>query len=249
MTGPTTSRNTFEHGGELDGLISNVGHEIRTPITTIVGYTELLLTEDAGRLNTRQKEMLERVEDNVVRLLRTVEAILLSSRVVGAGHSADADPVDLVEVVESTVASYPYGTDGRPTVSTQLDPEPVMVAGSARDLEVMVDNLVSNAVKFTPEGGLVVVTLRQDQDGCVLRVVDSGCGIPADELQQVFRRYYRSSLTVRDALPGTGLGLSTAQAIAVNHGGHIQIDSAVGAGCSVTVHLPRVPAAVAAQTG
>jgi signal transduction histidine kinase len=110
--------------------------------------------------------------------------------------------------------------------------------GDRARLGQMLDNLVSNALKFTPAGGKVDVRLSADADGVVLEVEDTGLGIPSEEQAQLFERFFRSSRASENAIPGTGLGLTITKAIVERHGGRIELESAENVGTTVRVHLP-----------
>lgn len=110
-----------------------------------------------------------------------------------------------------------------------------------------VDNLVSNALTFTPSGGIVTVSLRRDGDAAVVAVTDTGIGIPAVELSQLSQRFFRASTATRNAVPGVGLGLTITKAIVTAHGGRLDVASEEGVGTSISLHLPiETPAPVAA---
>jgi signal transduction histidine kinase len=111
-----------------------------------------------------------------------------------------------------------------------------------RRIEQVLDNLLSNALKFTPPGGMVRVGARVDGTDAVLSVRDSGLGIPADERDRIFERFSRAPSAVRDQVPGSGLGLAVCRMIVERHGGHIEVDSEEGAGTTVLVRLPLEPA-------
>ncbi len=122
-----------------------------------------------------------------------------------------------------------------------------MVVGDGPALERVVMNLVSNAIKFTPDGGRVVVLLSQTGDGASLVVSDNGMGIPEEDQQHLFTRFFRSSAATEQAIQGTGLGLSIVHSIVTQHGGAVSIDSAPGRGTKVTVLLPHGAAEPAAE--
>jgi signal transduction histidine kinase len=222
-----------------DDFLSSVSHELRTPITNIIGYTEMLTSTAPGPLTAEQSSMLERIDCNAMRLLRMIQEVLRSSHADEGEVGLGPVVVDLAELVGRALQAVgPQLSEKRLAVSFDLFSGPVSVSGVPRDLRVMTNHLLGNAIKFTPAGGRLGVTLGVSGDECTLVVADSGCGIPQDELPLVFGRFFRSSVTTHEPVPGAGLGLSTAQGIAENHGGHIDVQSVVGAGSSFTVHLP-----------
>ena len=221
-----------------DDYASSVSHELRTPIAIILGYTEILHSLDAGPLTDPQRAMLGKIERNANRVLEMMQSVL--RRFPDAADSeapAGPEPVDLVEVVERSVDKIDSRLhDKQLRLTVDLGASPAVVSGSAQHLSVMVDNLLCNAVRFTPNGGTMSVTLTADQGESVLVVADSGCGIPPEEQSQVFTRFFRSQ--AQQASPGQGLGLSTAQAIASMHGGRIDVESCVGEGTDFVVRIP-----------
>ena len=230
-----------------DDHASNVSHELRTPMAVILGYTEILQSLDAGPLNEQQRAMLDKVERGAHQVLEMMD--IARPRPVGTGVSTVAGPVDLVEVVERSVDKISGRLrDKQLRLAVDLGPSPVVVTGRAHQLGVMVDNLLCNAVTFTPDGGTLSVTLTTDHHENVLVVADSGCGIALEERSQVFTRFFQSPS--QPACTGQGLGLSTAQAIASMHGGRIGLESCVGAGTDFVVRLPTAdPPAPSAPGG
>ena len=218
---------------------SGVDHELRSPISVIMGYAEMLQNLDAGPLNEQQHTMLDKVEGSATRLLDVMQWVVRAlpsapRHTVGVARAA----VDLVEVVDRCVDNLSARLhDQRLRLAVDLGSGPLVVEGSAPHLSVMVDHLLNNAVTFTPSHGLVSVTLTVDDGHCVLVVADSGRGIPRDELPQVFT----GPSDFAAAPPGSiGGGLATAQAIASMHGGGIEVESCLGDGSDYVVRLPVV---------
>jgi hypothetical protein len=225
-----------------DDLLSTVSHELRTPITSIVGYVELFEDGAYGHLSARQLAALGRVTANSERLLTLIDKLLTLSRIQDETLSLVDEPVDLCEVVRTgydLVAneSRTRGLD----VRLELPAAPVPFLGDAEMLERVVVNLVDNAIKFTPPGGRVVVCLTATAGETLLEVSDTGIGIPADEQQLLFTRFFRSSLAKEQQIPGSGLGLSITRAVVEMHGGSLDVASSPGAGTTFAVHLPRRP--------
>lgn len=232
-----------------DQFVSTVSHELRTPITSILGYLELLTDGALGDLSDRQRDGLLRVQSNSQRLLSLIDDLLTLSRVAedGLRTREELDVRDAVRTAFAVVAPAwepPRWLD----VTLALPEDPVVVEGNAEMLERLVVNLLGNAVKFTDDGGSVTVSLCLD-DGperpvAVLRVADTGIGIPEAEQDQLFTRFFRSSLAEARAIQGSGLGLSITRAIAEHHGGTIEVRSRPGEGTVVDVRLPlAVPVA------
>jgi PAS domain S-box-containing protein len=228
---------------ELDEVKSNfvwtVSHELRTPITSIIGYTEMLEDGAGGELSATQRDLVGRVDRNSRRLLLLIEDLLTLSRIEAAELTMQAVPTDLRTAVSRAHESVtPTLAQRRLAVSVSLPDDAVLHEGDPVQLERMVLNLLTNAVKFTPDGGSVDVELHPHDDGSRLVVRDTGLGIPLAEQDRLFTRFFRSSTATELAIQGTGLGLSIVHAIVTLHGGEIGIASGEG-GTTVTVELPR----------
>ncbi len=221
-------------------LVSNVSHELRTPITSIAGYAELLSDSSLGELTRPQRDALQRIERNALRLQSLVDDLLTLSRSEAGRLQLARQPLDLGELTRSAWELFDEQLRHRDLETTlAVSPQPVMVMGDRDALERVVVNLVSNAVKFTPDGGSVSVTVARGSDGSGLLVVrDSGIGIDANEQEKLFTRFFRSTQATDAAIQGTGLGLSIVQALVSQHGGQVGVRSRPGEGTRVTVELP-----------
>ena len=227
-----------------DTFVSSVSHELRTPITSILGYLELLGEGAMGDLTPEQAQAIGRVSSNSLRLLRLIDDLLVLSRMQDGALDPELVPLDLRDAVRSgfdVVAPGWERRDLRPTL--ELPEEPVPVLGDRDMLERVVVNLVGNAVKFTPDGGLVGVRLDVDGDRTSLLVSDTGLGIPPEEQERLFTRFFRSSLSIKAEVPGSGLGLAICAAIVEAHGGAAGVQSTPGRGSTFRVTLPRLDGA------
>jgi signal transduction histidine kinase/CHASE3 domain sensor protein len=223
-----------------DDFVATVSHELRTPLTSIVGYAELVLDPDAGvgTLEPMQRQFLEVVHRNAKRLHRLVGDLLFFAQVEAGRLQVERLPVDVVELAERTLEVARPVADER-GVTLELDASaPAAVAGDSAKLEQMLDNLMSNAVKFTPPGGRVSLGVHRDGDDVAITVQDTGIGIAPDELDQLFERFFRASSATSREIPGTGLGLAIAKTIAEAHDGRIEVRSVLGKGTRFAVLLP-----------
>ena len=221
-----------------DAFVSTVSHELRTPITSMVGYLEVLSDGSLGGITDAQRNALERVSTNSQRLLRLIDELLTLSRVADQGVRVENLALDLRGPIREAVAAAAPGWAGRTLDVRQVLPDgPVVVVGDRDMLERVVVNLVSNAAKFTPDGGTVRIELTAG-DEAVIRVIDTGIGVPVSEQAQLFSRFYRSTLAVGRGIPGSGLGLSITRAIVERHGGSISLASDLRVGTTVEVRLP-----------
>ena len=218
-------------------FLASVSHELRTPLTSVLGYAESLRAGDFGALDDDQLRALYIVERNAGRLNRLIDDLLLTARIESQSLDLHLEPLDLSTLAAESVQAAEVGA-GSQGVDLVLDVEPVRVEGDRLRLGQLLDNLVSNAVKFTPDGGTVTVSLARGGDRAVLEVADTGIGIPADERDRLFERFYRTSVAREHAIEGTGLGLVIARAIAESHGGSIGFESREGEGTTFRVELP-----------
>jgi PAS domain S-box-containing protein len=221
-----------------DEFIALVSHELRTPLTSIRGYTELLLDGEAGELGDDQRQFLGVVERNAHRLLHLVGDLLFLAQVEAGKLVLDVGAVDLGAVASETVeAARPQAEAKDITLTLATGPVP-LVAGDRARIGQLMDNLVSNAIKFTPEGGRVDVRVRALSKRALVEVRDSGIGIPANERQHLFQRFYRTSTATEQAIQGTGLGLAISKAIVEAHDGRITLTSEEDVGTTFRVELP-----------
>ena len=244
-----TERQAVERLREVDrvkdAFVSSVSHELRTPITSILGYTEMLEDGAYGELGDDQLDAVRRVATNSSRLLSLIDDLLTLSRIQDGGLGMVDRVVDLRKVIAAACAVVAPSLERRALeLDVDVPGEPTPFLGDRDMLERVVINLVSNAVKFTPEGGHVAVRLLVGPEHVVIEVADTGIGIPLQEQEQLFTRFFRSSLAQEHAIPGSGLGLSIAHAIVEQHGGSMAVESEPGAGTTFRVLLPVLAAAV-----
>jgi len=221
-----------------DEFIALVSHELRTPLTSIRGYTELLLDGEAGKLTGDQRQFLGVVERNAHRLLHLVGDLLFLAQVEAGKLVLDIGALDIGNIAsESVETARPQAEAKGITLTLATGPVP-LIAGDRARIAQLLDNLVSNAIKFTPEGGRVDVRVRALKNQAVLEVRDSGMGIPAGEQEFLFQRFFRTSTATEHAIQGTGLGLAISKAIVEAHSGRITVASEEGAGTTFRVTLP-----------
>jgi PAS domain S-box-containing protein len=220
---------------EFFGLVS---HELRSPLTSIVGYSELLAEVEADRLSTQGKGFIEVIDRNARRQLRLVQDLLLLSRLDGGRFTLDLSESDLRSVVEEACEAVGPQAAGK-NVELDLDLEDVGPARcDAVRLGQAVDNLLTNAIKFSPEGGSVSISLTGRDGVARIEVADSGIGVAADEVDRLFDRLFRASSAVEQQIQGTGLGLTIVKAVVEGHGGRVAVESELGRGTTFTLELP-----------
>jgi len=213
-------------------LIATISHELKTPLTSIMGHTELL--EDAGV----QPASVDAISRNAARLDRLVSNLLNYSRMQGR-RELDRAPVDLGDLCRSAVEMLRIQSDAAGVaLQMHLPDHPVLVMGDKDELPKVVDNLCSNAVKYTPRGGRVDVHLDADGADARVSVSDTGLGISRQDQVHLFSAFHRSTNPDALTIPGTGLGLAISRTIAEAHGGTILVDSDLGRGSTFTLSVP-----------
>jgi signal transduction histidine kinase len=217
-------------------LISTLSHELRTPLTVISGNLELLGDLHLDEAATHHHQAMER---GVRRMEKVVNDLLVLAQVSDPRHPLDRTPVDLGQVTSDVVALVESTAHSKGlSLLVEVAPEPMVVLGDAGELDRLVSNLVSNALKYTPTGGTVTVSASRRADVAVLRVADDGLGISEEDQAGLFRAFFRT--TNPDALrqPGTGLGLATVASIAERHQGTVEVTSRLHVGTTFAVTLP-----------
>ena len=219
-----------------DDLAAVISHELRNPLTAILGHVELLL--DNNGLSPRDRERLKVVERAGERMNRMISGILTSS----PEREQEAEPphevVDVRPLLEASVESFLPAATAR-GVHLDIDaPDPVVLEADTFRLRQVVDNLVSNAIKYTPREGSVVVSGRVVDDFAELRIADTGSGISAEDIDKVFDDYFRTESAREEGIPGTGLGMGIVRDIVESHRGSIDLTSTLGEGTTVTTRIP-----------
>lgn len=230
-----------------DELISVVSHDLRTPLTSIMGYLELALDEEAeGELSDERREYLGVARRNCERLHRLVEDLLFVSRVKSGRAGLDLERLDVGRIARDAVENaLPVASAAGIGLDSNCDADVEATVDGHRVAEA-IENLLTNAIKFTPAGGRVEVRVTSGEDEVRIRVSDTGVGIEAEDLEHLFDRFFRASSA--EAIPGAGLGLSIVKAIVEAHGGGVDVESAPGRGTSFVLRLPRRAAVPAATT-
>ncbi|WP_323794302.1 PAS domain-containing sensor histidine kinase, partial [Nocardioides sp.] len=220
-----------------DDFIFSVSHELRTPLTSIMTSAALLENPALGSLARDQRRFLDIITRNSERMLGVLGELLLLARLEGDALPLEQERGALTDVVTASVNSIRVqAMDKRITLDVALGEGPDIDLDPLRMGQVL-DNLLSNAIKFTPEDGVVRVRTAYDEAGWELRVTDTGIGIPAEEVDQVFARFYRASNVEEGVVTGTGLGLSIAKAIVDLHRGRISFLNEPEGGTTFSVRL------------
>lgn len=216
-------------------FIHTISHDLRSPLTAIMGYVELL--ERVGPLTDQQKQFVKHVQNSAQNITMLVNDLLDLGR-IEAGFDTRKDDVSLEQILQFTVDNLGRQIiDKKLDFSVRVDDDIPILRGNPIRLRQMVDNLLVNAVKYTPEGGRVTVSLRREDSQVIFEVADTGVGIPAADQPHIFEKFYRASNAPKGT-PGTGLGLAIVRSIVENHQGRIWVESNVGQGTKFVVVLP-----------
>ena len=225
---------------ELDDMkaefLAHVSHELRTPMASIQEGTHLLLDEIPGPLQQEQRTTLRIMADSSRRLIHLISTILDLSKMEAGMMEYRIVPTDLRRVADISVNKVRLLADSKHVQLLAEHPaERLWVKADAPRIEQVLDNLLSNALKFSPEGGIVKIQMRPDQKAGVLEVAvsDAGTGISAEDLPHIFERFYQGKNKAKNTSAGSGLGLALAKKVVEAHGGRIWIESEVGKGTTV----------------
>ena len=221
-----------------DSLIATVSHELRTPLTSIVGYLELLGT-GPDQLSAEDAGYVEVVGRNAIRLQHMVEDLLFLAQLDAGSFSLELGDADLVQLAGEAIEAARPAAEAKNLILALEHDQSAVVSADANRIGQTLDNLISNAIKFTPDGGKVKLLIENRGNAYTLHVTDTGYGIPASEQQRLFERFFRSTTASVNHVPGTGLGLTIAKAIIESHGGSIGFDSTEGKGTTFSVSLPQ----------
>jgi signal transduction histidine kinase len=221
-----------------DEFVALISHDLRTPLTSIMGYLELALDDE--ELGEEPRTYLDVVQRNSERLLRLVNDLLFVARLEAGELDLHSSEVDLGACVRQAVEeARPRAAAKSIELGAEVQSVPELRADRGRMFQLL-DNLISNAIKFTPEGGRIEVRLTQRDSRLRLEVSDTGIGIAQEELSRLFERFFRATTATERHIPGTGLGLYIAGAIVGAHGGEIDVESTPGQGTTFCVEFPVV---------
>ena len=221
-----------------DEFIATASHELRTPLTSISGYLEMSLDPAEGPLSRDRENHLRIVQRNADRLTVLVEQLLFLARVDSDRLEVDKQPVELGELLGEAAETARPAARAK-NIDLGVDSAtPQHVVADRPQLLRLVDNLVANAIKFTPDGGTVRLVARGDGAKATLEVTDTGVGITSADRPELFKRFFRGTTAIEKAVPGSGLGLAISQVIAEAHGTTIQVESTAGAGSTFRVAFP-----------
>lgn len=219
-------------------FVANVSHELKTPLTSISAYVETLLDGAADDPSVR-RPFLDKIRINTSRLTKLVSDILTVSRLESGTSDETRAQLDLNELAATSVRRHAEAAEQKNIkLSLQQSPTPAIALLNEEDFMSAVDNLLDNAISYTPNGGKVDVLVSKNAQGLAIEVKDTGVGIPPESLPRVFERFYRVDKARSRAMGGTGLGLAIVKHVALKHGGRVDAESEVGKGSCFRINIP-----------
>jgi signal transduction histidine kinase len=222
-----------------DKFIQNVSHELRSPLAIVHGYVEMLQAGELGELQPEQKKPVAIIARRVRMLSDLVQDITLILEAEVSPPTSEA--VRLDELAQVAVEDFQLAAEqAELTLCVEIAPELPPVAGSPNYMRRALDNLLGNAIKFTSAGGTITVRVRRQEEQVLLEVSDTGVGIPPDQLERVFERFYQVDRSIWQRYGGMGLGLALVKETVETYGGHVTVESQVGEGSTFTVMLPII---------
>jgi two-component system NtrC family sensor kinase len=226
---------------ELDRIksefVTTVSHDLRSPLTSILGYIELI--ERAGEINQQQRDFVKRVQSSVQQISLMISDLLDLGR-IEAGLDTTKEITSIERIVKDSYESVVGAARAAGIeLDLQIDGEIGMVLGDPIRLRQMLANLLDNALKYTPSAGKVSFSVKAEDNQVIMELTDTGPGIPQTDLPYLYDRFFRGS-NIPDDVPGTGLGLAIVKSILDNHNGRIWVETNKGDGSSFSVVLPLV---------
>jgi PAS domain S-box-containing protein len=223
-----------------DDFLSNVSHELKTPMISVMGYIGMLLKEREGTLTERQKTFLEVSYKNLLKLEKNIDNLLDLAELGIQKRDYRFERIDLVKVIQFSCSTVkPLAEEHQIQIEAQLPSGPVTISGIEDKLNQLFDNLLTNAIKYNRRGGRICVSLDQDRESVFALITDTGIGISHQSLKEVFTRHFQEKSKALGNAKGLGIGLSLVHEIVNLHQGEIRIESEPGAGSTFTVRLPK----------
>ena len=230
----------IEAGHAKNRFLANVSHELRTPLNAVIGFADMMLQGYVGALSSKQKEYVQDILSSAKRLLALIADILDLSKVEAGKFELREDVADVSKLVRQAAHDMRAGAmQAGIKLSIGVTSDPIIMKADPLRLRQVVDNVLSNAVKFTEAGGIVTITLARLESGDIrLKISDTGIGIAEEDIPRVFMAFQQAESHLARKHIGTGLGLPMVKSLIELHGGHVSLDSRVGHGTTVTIDLP-----------
>ncbi len=221
-------------------IISVAAHQLRTPLSALKWALKLLIDEDAGKISLEQRELLHKGMESNERLITLVNDILAMDHIESGRLKYTFIPVQLEDMIQGTIGELLLVASRRQVRVEFVPPRSFMpkVKVDPDKIRDVIQNLIENAIKYTKEGDTVLVTLTQEQNALVCAIADHGMGIPDEQQQKIFSRFFRAQNVIRAEIEGSGLGLYIAQNVVKRHGGRLWFESRVNVGTTFFLSLP-----------
>ena len=224
-------------------FLASMSHELRTPLHTIIGFSELLSEEMEGPLNEKQKRFMNHIHQDSLHLLELINEVLDLSKIEAGRLELRPETFDLIGAVDEALSSAKaLGAPKSISIESHVPGGIALYADRIRVKEILY-NLLSNAVKFTPDSGKIWIEATLGADAVTIAIIDTGVGIPADEHESIFDKFYQVGSTTKGVREGTGLGLAITRRLVEQHGGMIWVESETGKGSRFSFSLPLVASA------
>jgi signal transduction histidine kinase len=223
-----------------DELVQNVSHELRTPLTFVKGYVDLLMDGEEGLLNAEQQEYLQIVSDKTDDITRIIEDIITLQRINASNLQLETVP--MTDVLTTAVSTHRLVADkkGLTIKADFVEDKAAVVSIDKGRINQVIDNLVGNAMKFSPDGGTITIGMNKLDYAVCVSIRDEGIGMPPDQHERIFERFYQIDGSARRRFGGTGIGLAIVKRIIDAHEGQIWVESEINKGSSFFFTLPLV---------
>lgn len=222
-------------------FVSMVSHELRTPLTAIKGFVDVVMSEEAGALNEQQKRFLKIAHNSIDRLAFLISDLLDISRIESGQIKMEMSETSMEKILQEATETYRKTIEGKGiSFHVETDKKLPRILADASRLKQVIDNLLSNAMKFTPAGGTVRIYAEDMGDFVLVSVTDTGIGIKKEEQEKIFEKFFQADSSLTRQVGGTGLGLAISKAIIEMHGGRIWVESEIGKGSTFRFLLPRL---------
>jgi PAS domain S-box-containing protein len=235
-----------EYNQLKDEFVSTASHELRTPLSIIMGAIRLTLDEIPGKIVEEQRDVLATAMENVQRLGRIVDSLLSISKIESGKLDLQKTVINICELIKDTVSNYePLAQEKGIRLGCEFPQESVDICLDPDKTKEVLINLISNSLKFTPEGGWVKVICTKQDGEVLVSVQDSGVGIAKEDIPKLFDKFTQFGRKAGPGEKGTGLGLAIAKKLIEMHGGKIEVESEVNQGTTFTISLPLTTKAAA----
>jgi signal transduction histidine kinase len=228
-----------EYNQLKDEFVSTASHELRTPLSITMGAIRLVLDEIPGQIVEEQRDVLAMAMESVKRLSRIVNSLLTISKIESGTLDLQKTVVNICELIKDTVSNYePLAQDNGLRLDCKVPEQSVDICLDPDKFKEVLINLISNSIKFTPEGGWIKVICTEQDKEILVSIQDSGVGIAKEDIPKLFDKFTQFGRKAGPGEKGTGLGLAIAKKLVEIHGGNIKVESEVGQGTIFTISLP-----------